>query len=142
MASGPALDVKKAAGEEVELAAVRMGPIPLGDVVTTPAGALPFHSILHAAVTGQDLHPNPEAAGRAMGNAIRIAGEKRWKKLLIHSFLGGRKSGPEILRSAITTLVDSLLDGSSLQQVTLLAADEGERAILHEILLRTIQKEG
>jgi len=144
MASGPALEVKNAAGEEVELAAVRMGPIPLGEVIMTEAGTLPLHSILHAAVMGQDLHPDPEAAGRAMGKALQIAGEKRWKKLLIHSFFvgGGRKTQPEVLRSAIATLVEVLLGGSTLQQVTLLAADEGERSILHENLLRTIQKQG
>ncbi len=38
MAAGPALAVKQAAGAEIELAAVRQGPIGLGEVVVTEGG--------------------------------------------------------------------------------------------------------
>ena len=55
MATGPALEINQRAGEEVEIEAVRQGPIAQGTVAVTSAGPLPFAGIIHAAVMGQEL---------------------------------------------------------------------------------------
>ncbi|MBD3161380.1 MAG: hypothetical protein GF346_04170, partial [Candidatus Eisenbacteria bacterium] len=86
MAGGPALAIKRAASEVVEQEAVRAGPIALGEAVAASAGSLPLQGIIHAAVMEQDLHVDAEAAERALAAALRIAEEKGWKRLLIHSF--------------------------------------------------------
>lgn len=143
MASASALEVKKAAGEDVEIAAVRLGPVGLGEVVMTGAGALPFHGIFHAAIMGQDLQPDADAAAGAVKRALLMVGDRHWKRLLIHSFRGlNQRASAGVIRSVAASLVEGLLEGSTLQQVTFLAADEGERSTLHETLLRTIQGQG
>jgi O-acetyl-ADP-ribose deacetylase (regulator of RNase III) len=143
MASGPALDLKKTAGADIEIAAVKLGPIGLGDVVVTAPGSLPVSAILHGAVMGQDLHPTAEAAARAVTRGLEIAHEKKWKRIVIHSLMtAGRRTGPDVVKAAVAALIDALLAGSTLHAVTFLAADDAERAIIHESLLGTIQKHG
>lgn len=143
MAAGPALDLKKRAGEEVEIEAVRAGPIGLGEVVVTSGGKEKLRAILHAAVMGQELQVDAQAAARAVRSALVLANEKRWERLLVHSFLAtGRATRPESLTAALGALVETLLDGSSLRDVTLLAQDDHERSVLHEGLLRIIQSHG
>ncbi len=143
MAAGPALAVKQAAGDEIELAAVRQGPIAQGDVVLTEAGALPFAAVVHGAVMGQDLHLNGEAAARAVRRCLALAGEKRWTRLVLHSFHGaGRRTQRESVQEALAAMVECLLEGAPVRQITLLCLDDNERRALHEDLLHLIQIHG
>lgn len=140
MATGPARDVKQAAGEEVERAAVRAGPIALGEVAITPAGALPLAGILHVAVMGQDLAFNGDAASQGVRRALQLAGERRWLRLLLHSCLSAARSGGrEGIRPMLAVLVEELLEGHALTALTLLAADEKERKLMHDALLGIVQ---
>ena len=140
MATGPALTIKQSAGEEVELEAVRSGPIPVGGVVATGSGNLPLSGIVHAAVMGQDLHVDGKIAGGALRRGIAKAIERRWQRLLIHSFLGtGRSTSREVAHQILDVLVDELLEGLNLQEIVLLALDESERAVLHQTLLHIVQ---
>lgn len=140
MAEGPALDVKQQAGEEVELEAVRSGPVEVGAVVATGPGSLPLSGIVHAAVMGQDLHVDGKAVGKATRGGINLADEKGWQRLLIHSFLGsGRGTRRDVANDLLSAMVEELLDGRRLTEITLLALDESEREVLHEALLHIIQ---
>jgi O-acetyl-ADP-ribose deacetylase (regulator of RNase III) len=140
MATGPALETKKLAGEEAELAAVRMGPIPQGEIAIATAGSLPLDGIIHAAVMGQDLQVDGERAAQALARAMRVAGERKWSRLLVHSLLGtGRGTRPEVVRSALAAIVDIFLDETPLRTVTLLAESDAERSILHEAMMRIVQ---
>ncbi|NWF91210.1 MAG: macro domain-containing protein [Ignavibacteriaceae bacterium] len=141
MAAGAALEVKQAGGEEIELAAVRQGPIPLGEVTVTGAGALPLAGVIHAAVMGQDLRVDATAAAKALSRSLEVAAVRHWTHLLIHSFHGaGKGTRRETIQTALSALIDELLEGCSLRQITLLALDEGERSALHEDLLHLIQR--
>jgi O-acetyl-ADP-ribose deacetylase (regulator of RNase III) len=141
MASGPAGGVKRSAGDEVELAAVRAGPIPVGEVVQTAAGTLPFQAILHVAVMGQDLLVQAPAAAAGLWKAILLAEQKQWSRLIIHSFVtAGRSARPEVAMPALQGLVNGLLDGRAITLLHFLAADEKEKAVLHDALLRIVQK--
>jgi hypothetical protein len=143
MAEGPALEVKKQTGEEVEIEAVRQGPAALGEVVATGCGNLPLSAILHGAVMGQDLLVDAEAAGRAIQHGIKMACEKGWERLLVHSFLStGKGTRRDSVGRMLAVLVEELLEGKPLRSVTLLAVDEAERAFLHEAVLHIIQSEG
>lgn len=141
MAAGPAGDVKRAAGDEVELAAVRAGPIPLGEVAVTPAGNLPLQAIIHVAVMGQDLVVHAPSTAKGLVAALRIAEQRRWSRLLVHSFVtAGRSPRPEVAVPALEELVDELLGGHAVSLLYLLASDEKEKAVLHDALLRIVQK--
>jgi O-acetyl-ADP-ribose deacetylase (regulator of RNase III) len=141
MASGPAGSVKRSAGDEVELAAVRAGPIPLGEVIVTPAGNLPFQAILHVAVMGQDLLVQGPATAQGLLNALRLAEQRRWPRLIVHSFVAaGRSARPEVAIPALRALVDELLGGRPVSLINLLASDDKEKAVLHDALLRIVQK--
>lgn len=141
MATGPALETKKLAGEEAELAAVRLGPIPAGEIAVAPAGMLPLSGIIHAAVMGQDLILDGDMAAEAVARAIRVAGERKWTRLIIHSFLAtGRGTRPESIRGALRAMVEIFLDETPLRSVTLLVENEAERAVLHEAMMRILQE--
>ncbi len=142
MSAGAAMDVKRAGGEEIEIEAVKLGPIPLGEVVATGAGSLPVQGVLHGVVMGQDLVFDEEAAGRAIVKAVASAESKGWKSLLVHSLLAaGKRPRPETLRIPLHALVDRLLDGSSLREVILLAHEDEEGPILHQQLLQIIREQ-
>ena len=52
--------LKWAGGEEIEAEAVKKGPIPIGESVSTGAGKLKARYVIHAAVMGQDLRTDAE----------------------------------------------------------------------------------
>jgi O-acetyl-ADP-ribose deacetylase (regulator of RNase III) len=140
MATGPALETKMLAGEEAELAAVRLGPIPPGQVMIAPAGSLPLAAIIHTAVMGQDLHVDGPLAAQALAHAVKTAGDRKWSRLLIHSILAtGRGTRPEVLRGALSNIVDIFLDETPVRSVTFLVENEAERSVLHEAMLRIVQ---
>ena len=140
MATGPALETKQRAGEEAELAAVRLGPVPPGDVVVASPGDLPLAGIVHAAVMGQDLEVDGALAAQAMARAVRIAAERKWARLLVHSLLAtGRGTRPDVVHGALAAMVDLLLDETPIRTMTLLAENDLERAILHDAMLRIVQ---
>jgi O-acetyl-ADP-ribose deacetylase (regulator of RNase III) len=75
MTTGAAAAVKRATGEEVELAAVRLGPIEAGTAVVTPAGRLPAGYVIHAVSVGHDLRADGTRLRAAIDAALRIVDE-------------------------------------------------------------------
>jgi O-acetyl-ADP-ribose deacetylase (regulator of RNase III) len=63
MGAGVAGAIKRKGGREIETEAVRKGPVPLGEVVTTSAGKLCCKFVIHAA--GMEL------GGRATEGSVR-----------------------------------------------------------------------
>ena len=76
MATGVGGAIKRAGGDEIEFAAVRQAPVPLGESVVTPAGSLAARAVIHAVSLDRDRRtsgPVIEAAVRsAMGRAREI----------------------------------------------------------------------
>lgn len=75
MTTGSAAAVKRAAGEEVEMAAVRLGPVEPGSAVVTPAGRLPAAHVIHAVAVGHDLKADAARLRGAIDAALGIAEE-------------------------------------------------------------------
>jgi O-acetyl-ADP-ribose deacetylase (regulator of RNase III) len=48
MGSGVAGSIKQNGGDEIELSAMRQGPVEIGNVVVTDAGSLPAEHVIHA----------------------------------------------------------------------------------------------
>lgn len=76
MATGVSGAIKRAGGDEIEFAAVKQAPIPLGESIVTPAGRLAAGAVIHAVSMDRDRRtsgPIIEAAVRsAMARAREI----------------------------------------------------------------------
>ena len=48
MSTGVAGAIKRAGGDEIEYAAIRQAPVPLGGAIVTPAGSLAARAVIHA----------------------------------------------------------------------------------------------
>ena len=75
MGAGVAGAIKRAGGIEIEQEAVKRGPIEVGEVAVTGAGALPARHVIHAAVMGQDLIPSADSIRSATRHALAAADE-------------------------------------------------------------------
>jgi O-acetyl-ADP-ribose deacetylase (regulator of RNase III) len=77
MSTGVGGAIKQAGGEQIEFAAVRQAPVPLGESIVTPAGSLAARAIIHAVSLDRDRRtsgPIIQAAVRsAMARAREIA---------------------------------------------------------------------
>src|SRR5688572_6447589 len=76
MATGVGGAIKRAGGDEIEFAAVRQAPVPLGESIVTPAGSLAARAVIHAVSLDRVRRtsgPTIEAAVRsAMARAREI----------------------------------------------------------------------
>jgi len=73
MGAGVAGAIKAKGGVEIELEAMRLGPIEPGQAVTTTAGRLRARYCIHAAAMGQDLVTSAELIARAARSALAEA---------------------------------------------------------------------
>lgn len=77
MSTGVGGEIKRAGGDEIEFAAVRQAPVPLGDAVVTPAGRLAARAVIHAVSLDRDRRTNAEIIDRAVRSAMARARELR-----------------------------------------------------------------
>ena len=75
MATGVGGAIKRAGGDAIEFAAVRQGPIGLGEAVVTPAGALAARIVIHAVSLDRDRRTSALAIQRAVHSAMALARE-------------------------------------------------------------------
>lgn len=70
MTTSVAAAVKRAAGEEVERAAVAQGPVAAGTAVVTGGGRLAAPYLVHTVAVSHDLRPDAERLQRAIAAAL------------------------------------------------------------------------
>jgi O-acetyl-ADP-ribose deacetylase (regulator of RNase III) len=75
MGSGVAGALKRNGGSEIEEAAVKQGPVKIGEAVVTGAGHLKAKYVIHAAVMGRDLSTDAGKIKIATLNSLRRAEE-------------------------------------------------------------------
>ncbi len=75
MATGVGGALKRAAGDEVEFAAVRQGPIEVGSAVVTDAGRLAARMVIHAVSIDRDRRTSAEGISAAIRSAMALARE-------------------------------------------------------------------
>jgi len=77
MSTGVGGAIKRAGGDEIEFAAVRQAPVPLGESIVTTGGTLPVRAVIHTVSLDHDRRTSAaviEAAVRsAMARAREIA---------------------------------------------------------------------
>lgn len=125
MSSGVGAAIKKRGGDSIEIAAVRMAPIALGETVVTPAGTLPARHVLHAATIDRGHRTSLQAVTAAATSAVLRAGELGLRSVAIPA-LGAGSGGlaPEISAEATVTAVRDALPGApSIRRVVFALQD-------------------
>ncbi len=117
MGAGVAGAIKRAGGDDIERQAVALGPIALGDAVTTGAGRLPAKHVIHAAVMGQDLSTNGDVVAAATRRTLEVADDLGVKSLALPAFGTGVGGFP--LEEAATIMVAEVraFEPKSLERV-------------------------
>jgi O-acetyl-ADP-ribose deacetylase (regulator of RNase III) len=75
MATGVGGAIKRAGGDEIEFAAVRQAPVPLGESILTPAGTLAARAIIHAVSLDRVRRTSAPVIEQAVRSAMARARE-------------------------------------------------------------------
>ena len=77
MSTGVAGEIKRAGGDEIEYAAIRQAPVPLGGAIVTTAGSLAARAVIHAVSLESDRRTNGEIIDKAVRSAMARARDIR-----------------------------------------------------------------
>ena len=139
MLSGPGLEIKKKFGKEVELEAVRLGPLQDGEVAVTAASFLGYKALYHAVVMKQDFSWCEGAGRRAIAAALARANRDKVNAMIVYPLwrgAHGRREGPA--REMLSGLFEGLTGGSSIRTIHVLHGAADEKALLHETFLQLL----
>ncbi|MFL5777401.1 MAG: macro domain-containing protein [Chloroflexota bacterium] len=75
MSTGVAGAIKRAGGDEIEFAALRQAPVPLGGAIVTTAGRLAARAVIHAVSLDRDRRTSAGAIDAAVRSAMLRARE-------------------------------------------------------------------
>ncbi len=75
MATGVGGAIKRAGGDDIEFAAVRQAPVPLGGSVVTTAGMLAARAVIHAVSLDRDRRTSGPVIEAAVRSAMALARE-------------------------------------------------------------------
>jgi O-acetyl-ADP-ribose deacetylase (regulator of RNase III) len=103
MATGVAGAIKRRGGDAIEFAAVRQGPVGLGDAIVTDGGSLAARWVIHAVSLDQARRTDSGAIDRAVRNAFARARELGVETLAIPA-LGTGVGGFPIAEAARVTV--------------------------------------
>jgi hypothetical protein len=139
MLSGPGLDLKKAHGKEIEIEAVRQGPLETGQIAVTAGSPCGYRWLHHAVVMGKDL-VWVEGAGRAAAReSIGIAKRASAAGIVffpLYRGVHGRHEQPA--REMLAGLLDGLDGVTGIKTVSVLYQSAEEKALLHETFLQLL----
>ena len=120
MATGVGGAIKRAGGDEIEFAAVRQAPVPLGGAIVTPAGRLAASAVIHAVSLDRDRRtsgPVIEAAVRSAMARARDIGATSIAFPALGTGVGGFPLD-EAARITVRTVRDEMPASPSIQHVT------------------------
>ncbi len=75
MSTGVSGAIKRAGGDAIEFAAVRQAPVPLGESIVTPSGALAAKAVIHAVSLDRDRRTSGAIIEAAVRSAMARARE-------------------------------------------------------------------
>ena len=145
MGSGVAGAIKAAGGEEVELAAVALGPIKLGEAVATIAGRLPQKAVIHAAAmgyaAGRMILPTRDTIGDATRAALEVADRLQLSSIAFPA-LGTGVGGFDLAEAAevMVTTATSYVSrpGVHVRHVVFVLRNENARQAFLEVIERGV----
>ena len=120
MATGVGGAIKRAGGDAIEFAAVRQGPLGLGQAIVTPAGTLAARMIIHAVSLDRDRRTSAIAIQEAVRNAMARARENNVTTIAFPALGTGVGGYPldEAARITLATVRQELLQSPSIEVVT------------------------
>jgi len=119
MSTGVAGEIKRIGGDAIEFAAVRQGPVAVGDAVVTPAGRLAAKVVIHAVSMERDRRTSGPAIDRAVRSAMARVRELGLDSVAFPALGTGVGGFPleEAARIAVDAVRDELRTPSSIQNV-------------------------
>ena len=119
MATGLGGEIKRAGGEEIELAAVRQAPVRLGQAIVTQAGRLAARAVIHAVSLDRDRRTSGPIIDAAVRNAMARARDINATSIAFPALGTGVGGFPleEAARITIEAVRDELPASPSIQHV-------------------------
>jgi O-acetyl-ADP-ribose deacetylase len=119
MSTGVGGEIKRAGGDDIEFAAVRQAPVPLGDAVVTPAGRLAARVVIHAVSLDRDRRTSAQVIDRAVRSAMRRARELRLASVAFPAMGTGVGGFPidEAARTTVRAVRDELPVSPTIEHV-------------------------
>jgi O-acetyl-ADP-ribose deacetylase len=109
--SGPSRDVVLDAGQELQERLGRMGRLPVGGAVLTPAGLLQAAFLIHAVVMSEDEPQSSMSVQRAVRNGLRRAADWGLGSLALPPFgLAVGAADPEVAARVLVEILFNHLD--------------------------------
>lgn len=110
MSSGVGGAIKRAGGDEIEFAAVRQAPVPLGDAVVTTAGSLAARAVIHAVSLDRERRTSGSVIEAAVRSAMARARDIRATSIAFPALGTGVGGFPldEAARITVQTVRDEL----------------------------------
>lgn len=120
MATGVGGALKRAGGDSIEFAAVRQGPLALGDAIVTEAGHLAAKAVIHAVSLDRDRRTSGPVLEAAVRSAMARAREIDARSIAFPALGTGVGGFPldEAARITVATVRDELAAGGRLEHVT------------------------
>ncbi len=120
MSTGVGGAIKRRGGEEIEFAAVRQAPVPIGGAILTGAGTLAARWVIHAVSLDSHRRTSSKAIAGAVRSAIALARELELETLAIPALGTGVGGFPleEAARITVNTVRAEIATAPRLATVT------------------------
>jgi O-acetyl-ADP-ribose deacetylase (regulator of RNase III) len=134
--SAASRDIALAAGEELEERLSRIGTLPLGGAVLTPAGLLSAPYLIHVVVMSEDEPQTPISVQRALRNGLRRANDWGLASVALPP-LGlsvGMIEPEESARALVEVLFNHLDEGAAPLNLTIVVASDFEAGLFEGLV--------
>jgi O-acetyl-ADP-ribose deacetylase (regulator of RNase III) len=120
MSTGVGGALKRAGGDSIEFAAVRQGPLALGDAIVTEAGQLAAKAVIHAVSLDRDRRTSGPVLEAAVRSAMARAREIGATSIAFPALGTGVGGFPldEAARITVQTVRDELASSEGIEHVT------------------------
>lgn len=134
--TGASRDVVLDAGEALQDRLARMGVLPVGGAVLTPAGTLPAGFLIHAVVMSEEEPQTSFSVQRAVRNGLRRAADWGLESLALPPFgLAVGTADPEVsARALVEILFNHLDEGAPPLDLTIVVASEFESELFGRLV--------
>ncbi|MGE0160331.1 MAG: macro domain-containing protein [Gemmatimonadales bacterium] len=134
--SAASRDIAAAAGEELEERLARLGALPLGGAVLTPAGKLPAAYLIHVVVMSEEEPQTSLSVQRALRNGLRRAADWGLASLALPP-LGlsvGMIEPEDSARALVEILFNHLDEGAAPLDLTIVVASDFEARLFEGLV--------
>ncbi len=128
-------DLGIAAGEMIEDKLRRVGSLPIGGAVMTPAGELPCDFLIHVVVSAADEPQTAATVRKAVGNALRRASDMGLSSLALPPIgIGVGMTEPEDAARGLCELLFDHLDQGETRDMILMVSSPYEEEMFARIV--------